>query len=704
MRLGLLLGIACATLAVAGGGVLLAVPWLAVDLAAGDADTARELALLLGGAAALGLATLIAALYVLLHYRVERPLATLARRAHTLAHARTGDVIEPPPGHVLGDLPSSVTEISRELVAVRRGLVEAMTSASDRVEQQKAQLEAILLALAEGVIVCSLEHKILLYNQAALRILKQPDGLGLGRPRFGVIKREPVLHTLERLDYRKESEGGAASLHQSIPVVCTTADSDILLDGRITPIFDAQEKITGYVLNFADISKDIADIAQRDNLLQAATEGLRAPLANLRAAAETLANYPDLTAEERAAFEAVVLNESTALSQELNRLAAERRALPPSRWPMADVYSADLLSCVVRHLKDEANLDITMVGIPLWLHCDSHSLMLALETLVREINAYSGATAFDVEPLLGDRRVYIDITWAGDPVPAKELQSWLNKPIKGALGGGSIQHALDLHGSDIWSQSQRPGYASLRLPVAAPPEPAFARPHEHLPPRPEFYDFDLMHQRETLGDVRERALKDLSYVVFDTETTGLQPSKGDEMIQIAGVRIVNGRILSGETFERLINPGRPIPRSSVRFHGITDDMVRLSPPVAVILPQFRSFIGDSVLVAHNAAFDMKFIRLKEAGLGLRFDNPVLDTLLLSVYLHGDTPDHTLDAIAERFDVEVSGRHTALGDAMATAGVFVRMLDVLEARGVRTLDDALRATESLVDIRKQQAEF
>jgi len=226
----------------------------------------------------------------------------------------------------------------------------------------------------------------------------------------------------------------------------------------------------------------------------------------------------------------------------------------------------------------------------------------------------------------------------------------------------------------------------------------------NLPDRPEFFDYELLNLPHHLEEFDERNLRALTFTVFDTETTGLRPSHGDEMIQIAGVRVEGGEIREEKVFDQLINPGFEIPKESIRFHGITDDMVEDAGNIDTVLPEFRHFVGDSILVAHNAAFDMKFLKLKEDSCQVKFEHVVIDTLLLSVFLDREIEEHTLSAIAKRFGVGIKGRHTALGDSLATAEILQIMLERLAARGITTLDQALRACNSMVAVRKLQEQF
>lgn len=225
-----------------------------------------------------------------------------------------------------------------------------------------------------------------------------------------------------------------------------------------------------------------------------------------------------------------------------------------------------------------------------------------------------------------------------------------------------------------------------------------------LPARPEFYDFQDLNQPMHSEELDGGSLQDLTYVVFDTETTGLFPSKGDEIISIAAVRVKNGKVDEGDIYSRLVNPGMSIPKDSIQYHGITDDMVKDEAPIAEVLPSFKDYVGDSILVAHNAAFDMKFLKLKEDATGVVFPNLVLDTLLISVFLDHQSHNHTLDGIAQQMGITIEGRHTALGDAVATAKVFVKMLTRMEGRGITSLRRVVEASSKIEHVRKMQERF
>ena len=201
--------------------------------------------------------------------------------------------------------------------------------------------------------------------------------------------------------------------------------------------------------------------------------------------------------------------------------------------------------------------------------------------------------------------------------------------------------------------------------------------------RPLVYDFDLLTASPPTH-LEKAPLHDLTFVVFDSETTGLDP-KRDDVVQLGAVRVVNGKIVPGEVFDTLVNPGRPIPPSSSKVHGIDDVMVASAPDFANARTAFQAFAKGAVLVAHNAPFDMAFLHRGADRTAPPFDNPVLDTVHLSAMVFGGSADHTLDALCQRLQITIPTglRHTALGDACATAEVLVALMPILRSRGFET---------------------
>lgn len=210
--------------------------------------------------------------------------------------------------------------------------------------------------------------------------------------------------------------------------------------------------------------------------------------------------------------------------------------------------------------------------------------------------------------------------------------------------------------------------------------------------RPLVFDFDLMETKGAL-EIMETPLADLCFVPFDTETTGLSV-KQDHIIQVGAVRVLNGRIVEGEAFDTYVDPGCPIPAASTQIHHITDADVAGAPDALAACRAFHQFARDAVLVAHNAPFDIGLLRKYAPEAGVDWTHPVLDTVLLSAVVFGTTEEHDLDALCDRLEVTIpeAARHTALGDAQATAAVLVKLLPLLEGRGLRTFGDVVAETQ------------
>ncbi|WP_026485884.1 PolC-type DNA polymerase III [Caldanaerobius polysaccharolyticus] len=171
------------------------------------------------------------------------------------------------------------------------------------------------------------------------------------------------------------------------------------------------------------------------------------------------------------------------------------------------------------------------------------------------------------------------------------------------------------------------------------------------------------------------------FVVLDIETTGLD-TKRDRITEIGAVKIKSGEVV--DRFSTFVNPGVKIPENIVRLTGITDEMVKGAPEVGQVLREFKSFVGDAVLVAHNSDFDIAFIKNRAQAYGIAFDNPVLDTLQLVRGMFPDLKNHKLDTVAKHLHVELKNHHRAVDDAEATADIFIKCVESLKFEGVKKL--------------------
>ncbi len=659
-----------------------------------------------GGGSGFAIIGVVLWVWIKFDENVVAPINTLTNDLQTLTHANPEHGVGTKQGKYLGLLAPAAREMAAALESARKKVDEEIEVATRELDQQRARLETMLRDLNEGVLVCDLDHQILLYNRRALSILHYYGEIGLGRFLSSLLNTPSITHGLESLTAQLENREFEEGL--SAHVVCSTIDGRHIIEGQLSLVLDSDEKTaTGYVVTFDDATEKLAELGKRDRILRDAVEGLRAPVANLCAATEMLTESANMDDEGRKMFENVLSAESRVLSKRLEQLSEDYREIITGRWPMSDVNSSTLLNCVVRRFKSDDAIQCMINGDPVWLHCDSLSIVELTERVIRRIAETTSATTFELEPKSEKDRVYIDISWPGEVIRSGTVDSWLDESFDDYLKDMTGRDILENHKTVVWCEEGEEGIACFRLPL-----PMAKGDHRNVSAeslglgiRPEFYDFNLLKNRDR-QNFGERSLRELTYVVFDTETTGMEPSSGDEIIQLAGVRIVNGRIMSGEHFDQLVNPGRNIPAISIKIHHITEDMVKDQPPITEVLPKFHDYVGDAVLVAHNAAFDMKFLELKRESCGVDFDNPVLDTVLLSAYIHDHSNKHTLDVLAERFGVEIEAqyRHTALGDSIATAEVLLRMIDLMEARGIHTFADAIEVSEKMVEIRKQQARY
>ncbi len=630
------------------------------------------------------------------------------------------------------ELARAANDLAQQRDELLNDVEEQIRQAKATVEEEKNRLAALMSELALGVVVCNLDGRILLYNsRARLQFKALAQGptsmsggalIGLGRSIFSILERGQITHSLENIQQRLR-RGSAEPTANFI----TSTRAGQLLRAQMAPVLGrvdppkaagAEEggaavdavnplgvelHVTGYVLTIENITRNFEREAERDQALQALTDGNRAALGNIRAAVETLIDSPEMEADYRERFTHVIADEAAAMSSKLeatmNRFADSLK----TRWPLEDVLAIDILAAAARRIEDRLKLPIKHEDqdASLWMRVDSFALIQAITFLASRLQDHYAIRELRLRLASEGSMVFVDLIWSGTPASSETLYTWELEPM--TVGADTspltLRDVIDRHGGEIWYQRDKAAHNAffrIVLPAAATPDAPVMDQAQHLhsDSRPEYYDFDLFAARDAEGSGidLDRKLTELTYSVFDTETTGLQPSEGDEIIQMGAVRIVNNRLLRQEIFDQLVDPVIPLKPEGIPIHGITEAMVNGQPRLDVVLPAFHEFCAETVLVAHNAAFDLRFFQLKEDSLGVRFTQPVLDTLLLSAVIHPNQESHHLESIAERLGINVIGRHTALGDAYVTGEVFLKMIPLLADMGILTLRQALDAAQ------------
>ncbi|HEY7366640.1 MAG TPA: 3'-5' exonuclease [Methylomirabilota bacterium] len=180
------------------------------------------------------------------------------------------------------------------------------------------------------------------------------------------------------------------------------------------------------------------------------------------------------------------------------------------------------------------------------------------------------------------------------------------------------------------------------------------------------------------------ALRDVGFLAVDLETTGLD-TRRDTIVALAAIPFVSSEPLPG--FVTLVDPGRPIPAASTAIHGLTDRMVAGAPSVDRVIGDLDGLFDGRIVVGHGVDFDLTIINRERGLRGLpRLANPALDTQRLAAVICPQWRDYSLETVAARLGVEVVGRHTAPGDALAAGRVLLALLPLLEGDGVRTVSE------------------
>jgi DNA polymerase-3 subunit epsilon len=630
-----------------------------------------------------------------------RPIREIRRGAEIVSRINLDHRIKIDAGDEIEELAIAFNLMAENLGKAYGELEERVREATRTLQEERNRLATVLRTMVDGVVVANEAAETILMNPRARIILGRGYTSGIGAPLSRILPSDRLNFHLKRL--RQKWAPGREAVEE---VVFPLRDGR-LLEGSLSVVPGSEGERAGFLLVFRDLSAPSEDGVRFEETLREMPQLLRGPVATSRSLVETLQRHREMSAEKQQAFLAAVAEEMDRLTGRVTAMEEAASSARTSRWPAIPSDPRELLEEAVFSVTG-ISVEIEAGGGPIPpVLVEPFSWMASLQRVLQWIEQRSSeppsiSANLRVEDGTVVTTFRVKGPFAGDPAELESLEVCPAGEEPLPLG-----EAVRRNRGELWTRYSDDSL-EVRLALMQATAVFEARRADGLiEGEPEFYNFDLFLPRPVFEreDLLQADLADLDYVVVDTETTGLQLSHGDKVISISAIRIQRGRVQNVGIFNTLVNPGRPIPPESTEIHHIEDQMVAGAPSMNDVYPQFVEYVGDSVLVAHNAAFDKKCLDMAAAEAGLpQIDNPILDTIFLSYALHQEIEGHSLEAIAERMGITIEGRHTSLGDARATAHIFLGLLALLPARGVRTLLDAKGFCDRHLLLRWQTSRF
>ncbi len=626
------------------------------------------------------------------------PLFDLTEETTLISTVNPGHRVQPKGCRELVRLSQSINDAAERLQDMQMTVGKHLESVNLRLEEEKSTLAAVIADLPEGILVCNLDGDILLYNQRAREFFPcseqdQTHGflcgfLGLGRSVYNLIEPFLIDHGVQTI---------ASRLERGIPGLTynamTKGAADRLLRMEMVPVRNKDRKLSGFILVLHDMSQQMTIERTTQDLIEWFMEETHSSVAGICESVDDMLRKRERSPRDLEHFKTKICENVQILSGELEDALEDLPGVFRTQWPLQRLPLQDLVDLFKKEAAFHSPVRITTSfvaekgEVEVEIATFVKVLLILLNALAAEHDVHSVTCRTSVQ----GQQALLDLIWPGEAVSGNVLAYWKQTSLQGQDRSLnlSVREVLIRHRAQLSSEADYGGNAFVRLTLPLEDKSQGQALAWSETDWQTHYDFGMFDQNGWGVQFREKTLDALTYTVFDLETTGLDPEGGDEIVSISGVRVMNGRVLEMEAFDQLVNPGRSIPQEAIRVHGIENEAVQNKPRIEEVLPLFYKFAEGTVLVAHSAMFDLAFLRKGEARTGIQFENPVLDTFQLSVLVHPNKKDHSIEAICSRLGVSVQGRHSAFGDAVTTANIFLKLLPLLHKRGVWTLEQALQ---------------